>query len=163
MNILKSLNPRTGFTREFELEAGRPVILGTLSLEKIFSGLRAILKRVPDDLKKQVNMDIDGASRSITMGDCSIDPKYISRAHCIIFPGEGAKIMDLASTNGTRIAGRGGGTKLDPGRKIQLNPGDIIILANGLALFHYLERDEDLGDGGPDGTGVGLLHGGDPD
>lgn len=139
MYLLKSLNPRTGFIREFELDVGKPVIIGTLPVDKILRGMREIFKKVPDDLKRQIYDDVDSASRSITMQECKISHQYISRAHFMVFPGDQGEIMDLGSTNGTKIAGPGGGTRLDPGRRKSLKPGDIIILANGLAIFHYLK------------------------
>lgn len=74
----------------------------------------------------------------ITPEECKIQSDPISRVHCMIFPGDDAKILDLFSTNRTAIASLGGGMILDPGRKTDLRPGDIILLAKGTAIFQYL-------------------------
>ncbi|MBN2123350.1 MAG: FHA domain-containing protein [Deltaproteobacteria bacterium] len=83
---------------------------------------------------------------SITMRECGIDHRPISRLHCIVFPGKNAKVMDLFSTNGTAIARLGGGGGiLEPGIRVDLYPGDILLLAKGLALFQYLAVAEEEG------------------
>jgi hypothetical protein len=139
MRILRSINPLNGYMKEFPLNDHEPILLGTLSLERVLRNLNAILDNVPGVLKKQIGEYIGRAKRAIEMGSCKIDYKYISRAHCMIFPEQNPQIVDLFSKNGTRIAGLDGGVPLDPGRKTNLKPDDIILLAAGRAIFQYYE------------------------
>jgi hypothetical protein len=139
MRILRSINPLNGYMREFPLKDDEPILLGTLSLERVLRNLNVILDNVPGVLKKRIVEYIGRARHSIEMGNCKIDYKYISWAHCMIFPEQNPQIVDLFSKNGTRIAGLAGGVPLDPGRKTDLKSDDIILLAAVRAVFQYHE------------------------
>ncbi|MFC1824374.1 FHA domain-containing protein [Thermodesulfobacteriota bacterium] len=143
MYVLRSINPQNGIMREFKLKADEPVIIGRLSLDLVPQYLKTFSKMDEStDLNKRLSDDIQRAAYFITMGDCNIPSQYISRLHCMIFPDENAKIIDLYSRNGTVIAAPGSGLALAPGRKTDLRPNDIISLAKGWAIFQYLKSDE---------------------
>jgi hypothetical protein len=124
--------------REFRFKEDSPVLIGRIPTGKLVDHLDSLVGKVPEEFKEQVSEDIKGARYVITMKDCNIGHKPISRAHCIIFPGKKAQISDLFSTNGTIIASPKAGVMLDPGRKTDLMPNDIILLARGMAIFQYL-------------------------
>ncbi|MFC1821300.1 hypothetical protein ACFL9T_01235 [Thermodesulfobacteriota bacterium] len=138
MSILRSINPTTGYMQDFQIKADEPILLGTLNLDRALKNLDAILVHVPAMFKTRIREYIERAKFSIEMEICKISYKYISRAHCMVFPGETPQIVDLFSKNGTRIAGLDGGIPLDPGRKTDLKPDDIVLLASGRAVFQYI-------------------------
>ena len=166
MSILRSINPTTGYMQDFPLQADEPILLGTLSIEKVRKNLEAILGHVPAMFKKRIREYLEQAKCSIEMENCKISHKYISRAHCMVFPGQVPQIVDLFSKNGTRIAGLGGGVPLDPGKKTDLKPGDIVFLASGRAVFQYFDATVEKADEALEGllaedTAVREIHGAD--
>lgn len=145
MYRLRSINPRTGYIKEFDAGAGGPVLIGRIPLEKVFENIDILIENIPDEFKQKILEDIRNIEFAITMADCKISYEPISRFHCLIFPGDDAKITDLFSTNGTVIGSIGGGLTVNPGRDMDLKRNDIILLANGSAIFQYLgscETDE---------------------
>jgi len=143
MQVLTSINPRTGFMKEFRIDE-EPCVIGNLPLEEILRDLREISKKFPDKQKRRLIEWIDSAGTSIDMRSCQMESRYISRIHCMIFPGKRARLMDLFSKNGTKIARVGGGIRVEPGKKIDLRPDDIIILAEGHAFFQYVHMERGL-------------------
>lgn len=64
--------------------------------------------------------------------DLRVDSERISRRHCLLAPeGETLRVLDLGSTNGTRVNGH-------RVTEIHLNPGDILELAH---LAYRLDLD----------------------
>ena len=138
MYILRSIDPRGGFMRDFKLEVDELVLIGKLPLEIILNYPDQFLRHAPGQEVKYLSEYIRSTKRLITPEECKIHSDPISRVHCMIFPGDNAKILDLFSTNQTAIASLGGGFALDPGRKTNLMSGDIILLAKGTGIFQYL-------------------------
>ena len=63
--------------------------------------------------------------------DIRIDRDSISRRHAIIHvQGQRLEIEDVGSSNGTKVGGR----KLDPGLRVQLEPGELLELGGVSAL-----------------------------
>lgn len=146
MYILRSIDPRFGFMRDFKLEVDELVLIGKLPLEIILNYPDQFLRHAPGQEVEYLSDYIRSTKRLITPEECKIHSDSISRVHCMIFPGDDAKILDLFSTNRTAIASLGGGMILDPGRKTDLRPGDIILLAKGTAIFQYLGPDNGIED-----------------
>ena len=138
MYILRSIDPKSGYIKDFKLEVDEPILIGRLPLEIILEYPNVFLKDAPEPEIKHLSDYIRSTKRLITPEECEIHSDPISRVHCMIFPGDDAKILDLFSTNRTAIANLGGGMMLEPGRKTDLRPGDIILLAKGTAIFQYL-------------------------
>lgn len=66
---------------------------------------------------------------SVTMGraddvDLRIEADSISRKHAILHVGKRLELEDVGSSNGTKVAGR----KLEPGLRVEVEPGDLIEL-----------------------------------
>ena len=139
--ILRSIDPWSGFMKEFELKVDEPVLIGRMPLDIILEYPEGFLKHAPDPEVKHLSDFIKSTKRIIKPEECKIRGSQISRVHCMIFPTEKAKILDLYSTNGTVLANIGGGMKLVPGRGTDLTTGDIILLAKGIAIFRYLGPD----------------------
>lgn len=146
MYILRSIDPRLGFMKDFRLQVDELVLIGKLPLEIILNYPGQLLRHAPSQEVKYLSDYIRCTKRLITPEECKIPSDPISRLHCMIFPGEDAKILDLFSTNRTAIASLGGGMILDPGRKTDLRPDDIILLAKGTAIFQYLGAENGIED-----------------
>jgi len=147
MYTLRSIDPNSGFMKDFKLEAGEPVLIGRLPLEIILEYPDVFLKDAPEPEIKHLSDYIRSTKRLITLEECNIHSNSISKVHCMIFPGEESKILDLYSTNGTILANAGGGIKLESGRRTEIQHDITILLAQGAAIFQYfsfdkLERDE---------------------
>ena len=125
-------------TKDFDLNEDGPVLIGRLSIQGVHEHLKSLIGNVPQDHKETFTDDIAGVKYTITMRECKVDPKTVSRVHCMIFPGGRAQIVDLYSTNGTVIARKDEGIALTPGELTDLRPGDHILLAHGKALFQYV-------------------------
>lgn len=138
MYRLRSIDPVSGFTKYFDLKEDGPVLLGRLSIEGVHEHLESLIDNIPSEQKETFSEDMTDVKYTITMRECKIDPKTISRVHCMIFPGGQAQIVDLFSTNGTIIARKDAGIALNPGELTDLCSGDLIILARGRALFQYI-------------------------
>ena len=145
--ILRSIDPWSGFMKEFELKVDEPVLIGRMPLDIILEHAEGFLKHAPDPEVKHLSDFIRSTKRIIKPEECKIRGSQISRVHCMIFPTEKAKILDLYSTNGTVLANIDGGIKLKPGRRTELQHNAIILLGKGAAIFQYFsfdkrERDE---------------------
>jgi hypothetical protein len=138
MYRLRSIDPVSGFAKDFDLEEDGPVLIGRLSAEGVREHLKSLINDVPSEQKDVLSDDIGNVRYTITMRECKIEPKTVSRVHCMIFPGGRARIVDLFSTNGTVIARKDAGIALKPGELTDLFSGDLILLARGRALFHYI-------------------------
>lgn len=138
MYILRSIDPKSGYIKDFKLEVDEPILIGRLPLEIILEYPDVFLKDAPEPEIKHLSDYIRSTKRLITLEECGINNNSISRVHCMIFPGEESKILDLYSTNGTIIADVGGGIKLESGRRTEIKPNTTILLAQGAAIFQYL-------------------------
>ncbi|MBN1104891.1 MAG: FHA domain-containing protein, partial [Deltaproteobacteria bacterium] len=138
MYRLRSIDPLSGFARDFDLEEDGPVLIGRLSADGVREHLKSLINDVPSEQKDVISEDIENVRYTITMKECKIEPRTVSRVHCMIFPGGQARIVDLFSTNGTVIARKDAGISLNPGELTDLFPGDLILLSRGRALFHYI-------------------------
>jgi len=140
--ILRSIDPWSGFMKDFELKVDDPVILGRMSLKIILEFPEGFLKHAPDEEIEHLSDIIKSTKRLIKMEECKIRGNPISRMHCMIFPAPKAKILDLYSTNGTVLANVGGGIQLEPGKRTELQHNTIILLAKGSAIFQYFSFDD---------------------
>ena len=128
------------------MEVDELVLIGKLPLEIILNYPGQFLRNAPGPEVEYLSDYIRGTKRLITPEECKVHGDPISRVHCMIFPGDDAKILDLFSTNRTAIAHLEGGVTLDPGRKMDLRSGDIILLARGTAIFQYLGPENGIKD-----------------
>ena len=124
------------------MTANEPILIGSLDLKRAQNRLRDILKKVPAHRMRRISEYIDRAKMSIVPQHSCRRDSHISRAHCMVFPGEVTKIIDFYSKNGTRIARHGTGLKVYPGKRIILESRDIVILAGGRAIFEFWKRDD---------------------
>ena len=124
------------------MEVDEPVLIGRLPLEIILEYPDVFLKDAPEPEIKHLSDYIRSTKRLITLEECDIHNNSISRVHCMIFPGEETKILDLYSTNGTILANAGGGIKLEAGRRTEIQPNTTILLAQGAAIFQYFSFDK---------------------
>jgi hypothetical protein len=147
MYTLRSIDPKSGYMKDFKLEVDEPVLIGRVPLEIILEYPDLFLKDAPEPEIKHLSDYIKSTKRLITLEECDIHDNSISRVHCMIFPGEELKILDLYSTNGTILANIGGGMELEPGKRTEIQHNTTILLAQGAAIFQYFsfdkcERDE---------------------
>lgn len=142
MHTLRSIDPKSGFIKDFKLEVDEPVLIGRLSLEIILEYPDVFLKDAPEQEIKHLSDYIRSTKRLITLEECNIHNNSISRVHCMIFPREESKILDLYSTNGTILANAGGGMELEPGRRTEIKHNTTILLAQGAAIFQYFSFDK---------------------
>lgn len=137
MYRLRSIDPISGYVRLFEVKDDGPLLIGRLSTEGAIEQLPAIMVKVDEAFKKEIFDLIRSVRYAITMQECRIDHRRISRAHCMVFPGAQFQVVDLSSTNGTVLAREGAGVVLVPAEMTDLMPGDLILLAKGAAFFEY--------------------------
>jgi hypothetical protein len=137
MYRLRSIDPVSGYVRQFDLKDDGPLLIGRLSAEGAIESLPVLLSKAPEPFKQATSDLIRSTRYTITMQECRIDHRRISRAHCMVFPGPQFQIVDLFSTNGTVLAREEAGIVLVPTEMTDLRPGDLILLAKGTALFEY--------------------------
>ena len=140
--ILRSIDPWSGFMKDFKLEPDEPVLIGRMSLKIVLEFPKGFLKHAPESEVEHLSDYIKSTKRLIKPEECKIRGNPISRMHCMIFPAQEAKILDLYSTNGTVLANIDGGIKLKPGRRMELQHNSIILLAKGAAIFQYFSFDD---------------------
>jgi len=130
--------------KDFKVGGDEQVLIGKLPLDIILEYPDQFLRHAPGPEIEYLSDYIRSTRRLITPEECKFNSNPISRLHCMIFPGDDAKILDLFSTNTTSIARLGGGMIVDPGTKTDLRPYDIILLAKGTAMFQYLGSDNGI-------------------
>ena len=144
--ILRSIDPWSGFMKDFKLEPDEPVLIGRMSLKIVLEFPEGFLINAPKAEIEHLSDYIKSTKRLIKPEECKIRGNPISRVHCMIFPTEKSKILDLYSTNGTVLANIGGGIQLEPGKRTDLQHNTIILLAKGSAILQYFSFDESEGD-----------------
>ena len=144
--ILRSIDPWSGFMKDFILKPDEPVLIGRMSLQIVLDFPEGFLINAPKAEIEHLSNYIKSTKRLIKPEDCKIRSNPISRIHCMIFPGQNAKILDLYSTNGTVLANLRGGIQLKPGKETDLQHNNIILLARGSAIFQYFSFHESEGD-----------------
>lgn len=109
------------------------VLIGRRSREEIKNHL-LYYRRLPEWARKL----IDSATSSITLNSKDITTSYISKAHIWLEPhDEFARIVDLASKNGTYVNGEMMRSD-DHIHEVRLvGPEDTVSIAKGIVLLRY--------------------------
>jgi transcriptional regulator with GAF, ATPase, and Fis domain len=118
-------------------------------LETVTEAERKTESRIPIDLSNALRFSISvmgekdafthllPESGAVTIGraahcDVQVADAQMSREHARIVVGEAVEIVDLGSSNGTRVGGR----ELVRGEPMVLGPGDVVSLGTTLLVLH---------------------------